>query len=273
MSNSKDATIQAAVNARAHGIEIFAIGVGSNVDIDELNAVANDPDNIHVFLLSDFSDASLGSILKPLAQKVCGKTQYAYNLNLRILEPSCEREIDYMLVLDSSTSVTETNFNVLKEFLVNLVGQYKIGRSAALFGSVRYSSIASTVIPLGSISESNSLQTSLQSISYASGSTNTADAIRVATRQFAINGRSDVPQVMIVFTDGGFDDRAAAKQAALVSQQSGVQIFVVGIGSNVRIEELRDISTSNAHVFIASGFDSHAFGLISSNIVRDTCNG
>lgn len=69
-SNDRDATLQAAANTRAHDIEIFMIGVGSNVDTDELNAVASDPDSKHVFLLGDFS---FGSLLKPLAKRICGK--------------------------------------------------------------------------------------------------------------------------------------------------------------------------------------------------------
>ena len=69
-SIDRDATLQAAANTRAHDVEIFMIGVGSNVDTDELNAVASDPDSKHVFLLGDFS---FGSLLKPLAKRICGK--------------------------------------------------------------------------------------------------------------------------------------------------------------------------------------------------------
>lgn len=72
-SNSRAATLQAAANARTHDIEIYVIGIGVNIDGDELNAIASEPDTLHVNLLSDFSQSSFRTLLKPLARNVCGE--------------------------------------------------------------------------------------------------------------------------------------------------------------------------------------------------------
>lgn len=38
------------------GVNIFSIGVGSNVNPAELNVIASDPDSTHVFRMSSFND-------------------------------------------------------------------------------------------------------------------------------------------------------------------------------------------------------------------------
>ncbi len=58
--------------ARSLGTEIFAIAVGPGPDIDQLNAIASDPDGEHVFSVGDF--AALATILDPLVLVVCPPT-------------------------------------------------------------------------------------------------------------------------------------------------------------------------------------------------------
>ena len=58
--------------ARSLGTEIFAIAVGPGPDIDQLNAIASDPDDAHVFSVGDF--AALATILDPLVLVVCPPT-------------------------------------------------------------------------------------------------------------------------------------------------------------------------------------------------------
>ena len=58
--------------ARSLGTELFAIAVGPGPDIDQLNAIANDPDGEHVFSVGDF--AALATILDPLVLVVCPPT-------------------------------------------------------------------------------------------------------------------------------------------------------------------------------------------------------
>ena len=41
---------------RGLGVNIFSIGVGHYVNPAELNAIASDPDNTHVFRMSSFND-------------------------------------------------------------------------------------------------------------------------------------------------------------------------------------------------------------------------
>ncbi len=72
--SDRQATIQAAARARSTGINILVLGIGDAIDTNELNAIATNPDDQYVSLLSDFSTNSFNNIRKPLVQVVCGKS-------------------------------------------------------------------------------------------------------------------------------------------------------------------------------------------------------
>ncbi|PVD21494.1 hypothetical protein C0Q70_19668 [Pomacea canaliculata] len=57
-SNRPDDTMAQAQAARAAGITLFSVGVGSGISRTELNAIATDPDTNHVFTVDDFSKLS-----------------------------------------------------------------------------------------------------------------------------------------------------------------------------------------------------------------------
>jgi hypothetical protein len=58
-----------AQSARNAGTEIFAIGVGGGPNLDQLNAIASDPDAGHVFSVEDFD--GLASVLNQLVANTC----------------------------------------------------------------------------------------------------------------------------------------------------------------------------------------------------------
>jgi Mg-chelatase subunit ChlD len=57
-SNDAKATKDAAQQLHVHmpDVTVFSVGVGSNVDVNELDVIASDPDCLHVYELSSFSD-------------------------------------------------------------------------------------------------------------------------------------------------------------------------------------------------------------------------
>ena len=50
---------------------IFCIGLGSDVDVDEMNLIASDPDKEHVFLLSGFDKLEPNEFVKFLDAATC----------------------------------------------------------------------------------------------------------------------------------------------------------------------------------------------------------
>lgn len=69
-SNTGANPVTAANSARTAGSELFAIGVGTQASLPELQGIANDPDSQYLFQVTDF--ASLQAALTPIVGAVCG---------------------------------------------------------------------------------------------------------------------------------------------------------------------------------------------------------
>ena len=71
-SNQPAMTIMAAMHAHSADITMFAIGVGSSVDLDELQAIASEPTCMHLFLLSGFDE--MAALTSQIEKRTCEGT-------------------------------------------------------------------------------------------------------------------------------------------------------------------------------------------------------
>uniref|UniRef100_A0AAZ3SK44 Collagen alpha-1(XXI) chain n=1 Tax=Oncorhynchus tshawytscha TaxID=74940 RepID=A0AAZ3SK44_ONCTS len=69
---SQDEVKAAAEEARRRGIIIFAIGVGSETEEEELNAIGNKPSSTYVFYVDDYK--AISKIRETIRQKLCEET-------------------------------------------------------------------------------------------------------------------------------------------------------------------------------------------------------
>jgi len=112
---------------------------------------------------------------------------------------------DIIFVVDKSSSVGTTYFNLMKSFLSRLVSRLDIDRNSTRAGLVTFSSGVDASINLNAHSSVASLQSAIWSLSYTAGSTNTAAAlayVRTAMLTSAAGDRSNVSNVVVVLTDG-----------------------------------------------------------------------
>ena len=78
-SNTPSLTIQAAQAVHSTGIVIYSFGIGSGIDINELNAIASSPSN--VFVISNFSPDQFAAKLLPLRTSACTSKHIIYSIN------------------------------------------------------------------------------------------------------------------------------------------------------------------------------------------------
>jgi len=112
---------------------------------------------------------------------------------------------DVVFVLDESASVGEYNFGLIKSFLSQLVGKLDMDSGNTRVGVVTYSAKVESVINLNAYTSVAGLQSAIFRLSYARDTTNTAAAlayVRTGMLTSAAGDRSDVPNVVIVLTDG-----------------------------------------------------------------------
>ena len=191
--------------------------------------------------------------------------------------------MDLVFVLDSSTSIRETNpdgidnWTLLLQFIINVVDRLPVGENAARVGVVRFADSAENMFYLNTFSTKTAITNEIESIVYTGGSTNTSDGLRVMrTEQFVTqNGdRANADNVAIIITDGA---STSADNMPLVEAQlawaAGIRTYSVGISNAVNVLELKGMSSlpqeENQQYWTSSDFQ--VLDGIVDTLVEQTC--
>ena len=149
--------------------------------------------------------------------------------------PECnDALVDMVFVVDASTSVTEYNFLVMKDFIKDFLFNANIDDGNVRVGIIIYSTEDYLQFHLDEYQDKLALFTAIDDIPYRYGSTNTADALNTMRTQMytAANGdRPGVPNVAIVITDGvsNINSRRTIPEAEQ-ARAEGIHIYAIGIG-------------------------------------------
>ena len=117
--------------------------------------------------------------------------------------------IDVVFVLDESGSIGWPNFDLMKSFLSQLVSRLDIDSGQTRVGLVTFASGVGTHFNLNAHSTVAAVQSAIASLGYAGGTTNTHLAlayVRTTMLISAAGDRPDVPNVVVVLTDGQSTD-------------------------------------------------------------------
>ena len=184
------------------------------------------------------------------------------------------RAFDFIILLDASGSVRSPNFEIMKDFVANMLSNFTIGPDDTRVGVIRFASSPSIVIPLGSINTYSQLATAVRSITYTAGGTNTHTALNLLTTAFSTARVSEgIPRVAAVFTDGLSNNPSATVQAAQAIHSAGIHVYSFGIGSGISNAELVAIaSNGQQNVFLVSGFSSSDFQAVLTQLQVSTCS-
>ena len=189
---------------------------------------------------------------------------FNYTTILYICDIGCTSSIDIVFVLDASGSVGSANFVTMKNFMKNVISNFNIGDDGTRIGIIRYASSASIILSLGSINNTNGLNTFIDNIVYTGGGTATHSALNLLSIAFNTS-RTDqgIPRVAIVFTDGQSNYPTLTAQAAQsVHASTGIIVYSFGIGSGVNTNELNTIASSPSNVFLISSFSADDFAAL-----------
>ena len=113
--------------------------------------------------------------------------------------------VDIIFVVDESGSIGSSDFNLLKSFLSQLVSRLNINSGSTRVGLVTYDSRVGTSFNLNDHTTVASVQSAIMALRQSGGGTNTGAAlahVRTDMLTASAGDRSDVPNVVVVFTDG-----------------------------------------------------------------------
>ena len=193
-----------------------------------------------------------------------------------IFVSACPTRIDLAIVMDQSSSITwvqEKNWEVMKNFVINLVSAFPISPTLTRVGLVKFSDDAQTAFNLAAFSTAQQIINAINGSIHEGGLTNLADALRV-TRTSIFNAPGDRPQVKnicIFITDGHatVDPDLVTNEAILAQREA--EIFAIGITNDVDTLELETIASdpNNRHTFLVDDFN--LLQGILNDVIEETC--
>ena len=116
-------------------------------------------------------------------------------------------------MLDESGSIGSVNFDLMKSFVSQLVSRMDIDSGNTRVALVTFSSGTETGFDFNDYSTVASVQSAISALNYSGGITNTGGAlayVRTSILTTAAGDRDNVPNVVVVLTDGHSADATVA---------------------------------------------------------------
>ncbi|XP_060575096.1 collagen alpha-4(VI) chain-like [Ruditapes philippinarum] len=281
--HTKD-TSDAAASLHSHGIQVFVVGIGHNVASTELHTIASDPDSGHLLTVETYKE--LPSIIEKLTTLTCDVSAHSYTpmttpkpilFQHTYGDPVSEcigKAADIVFVIDSTTTIGAAHFKSVKRFALDIVNDFDIADNATRIGVITFSTYPLLRLELGKLNAKLEVLNFINNLVYFTGKRETDRALELLRIEGLLNHRQETPDIAILITDGPSTSTFLTTRAADELKQSGVEVFVVGIGDKVNAQELGSISSDpKDHVFTVSNFDelglSSFEGVVAKTICKD----
>uniref|UniRef100_A0A8C0GER2 VWFA domain-containing protein n=1 Tax=Chelonoidis abingdonii TaxID=106734 RepID=A0A8C0GER2_CHEAB len=250
------------------GITLYAIGI-KGASLVELQEIASDPDDKHVYEVEDFTDLQdiSHNMLEVLCTAVEEVNQIAHASQGMSTSPlyktvTCNQIMvcrkatlaDIVFLVDTSTSIGRENFQKVKNFLYTLVSSLNVSSDQIRVGLAQYSNKTFRVFLLNQYSLKSDILEQIQNLPYRSGGSYTGTALDfVRTTYFTESAGSrvleNVPQIVILITDGESNDEVKIPANKLKAR--GISVYVIGI--NVQdTTKLQEIANKPLNKFLFS---------------------
>ena len=188
------------------------------------------------------------------------------------------QKFNLVFVVDGSSSIENQgkgNFQRSKDFIIEIVRSFIIGKYDTNVAVVLYSHISQVVFKLNKYYETDDLVAAIERMYYPRGGTKTGNALDTV-RKYVLNGlkkdRKDLPNVVLVLTDGQSQDDV--KNPSKKLRDEGATILSLGVGCCYDESELNEMATDpdEEHVLEVSFSDLEKVrGLVRERICTGTC--
>ncbi|XP_056126479.1 matrilin-4 isoform X5 [Rhinichthys klamathensis goyatoka] len=182
--------------------------------------------------------------------------------------------IDLVLLIDGSKSVRPQNFELVKQFVNQVVDQLDVSPKGTRVGLVQYSSRVRTEFTLSMYQTKEEIKKAVMNVEYMEKGTMTGLALKhMVENSFteadgARPAGKNIPRVGLVFTDGRSQDDI--QEWAKKAKEAGITMYAVGVGKAVE-DELREIASEpvEKHFFYSADFT--AISQIAENLKLNVC--
>ncbi|CDR07019.1 unnamed protein product, partial [Oncorhynchus mykiss] len=243
---------------RDNGIIVYSIGVvGANKQ--ELELMAEDTNK--VFFVDDFH--KLNTLQKNIAFEFCQTSK-----------PVCEKtQGDLVLLIDSSGSISTTDFTIMKKFATYLVSSFNIAEQSFRVGVAQFSSDPKKEFFLNEYYTEAEVNIQINNTMQIPYTTNIGKALHYIRTEYFQPARGSrinakVSQNLVVITDGRSDDDVVDEAEKLKAMN--IEVFAIGIGKDHKPVELGQITLNPERVFSVQDFAS--LDKIKKKVVDTICS-
>ncbi|XP_071216732.1 collagen alpha-1(VI) chain-like [Salvelinus alpinus] len=265
------------------GIKVGGLGVkdysGRQPNHEQLSAVVckSDPKPGFSFVLENFAELLDDSFLQNLTTRIC-EDKKCPNYKCPI---SFSADTDIVLMMDSSASVGQRNFDSSKTFVKRLAERFlsaeRSGRTAVRVGVGQYSRERRMEAVL--TSNLTLLTSKIEAATFQNDGTDVTKAMAFAMEQFQTSGGGNRKRKLVLFSDGrsqGITEAMLEKRVRLVSE-AGVELYVITVGNQVSEANLRslvsrgrsyDVTYAQRHLFRVPDYPSLLRGVFYQTVSR-----
>uniref|UniRef100_A0A8C7JGL4 Collagen type VI alpha 1 chain n=1 Tax=Oncorhynchus kisutch TaxID=8019 RepID=A0A8C7JGL4_ONCKI len=263
------------------GIKVGGLGVkdysGRQPNHEQLSAVVctSDPKPGFSFVLENFAELLDDSFLQNLTTRIC-EDKKCPNYKCPI---SFSGDTDIVLMMDSSASVGQRNFDSSKTFVKRLAERFlsaeRSGRAAVRVAVGQYSRERRMEAEL--TSNLTLLTRKIDAATFQNDGTDVTKAMAFAMEQFKTSGGGK--RKLVLFSDGrsqGVTEAMLEKRVRLVSE-AGVELYVITVGNQVSEANLRslvsrgrsyDVTYAQRHLFRVPDYPSLLRGVFYQTVSR-----
>jgi collagen type VII alpha len=165
---------------------------------------------------------------------------------------------DIAFVLDSSGSITDRDYILLKQFTEGIVDALDISSTTSRVALEIFA--AEPEIAAGFSFNKNSIIANVRALRHIQSGTATGAALTLARQSIFSNADAlfrgfSVPAFAIVITDGeSLEEAGVVAEQARRLREHGVRVFALGIGAEIGTAELLEIAGDSARVFEVADF-------------------
>nr|WNX29088.1 VWACP-5 [Colubraria reticulata] len=261
-----DEALEEAREVRIKGILLFAVGVESKVDVEELGQLATEKNERFVFIAKAIKFLHRHKYL--LAKHICSGTA-------PVIKPPavrCNKPADIVFLVDTSRSMSYKDFSLELKFVQDMIRQFHVSRRTTRVAVVSYSSGFKEEISLDQFQSSGSTMKAVGSITFTKGDRRDShEAIQHALDLLSHQPRDLAARVIIYITGGIATDADITLKVAERVRTKGILMFSVGVVQNANTEELGQIATRNTAQFVYSVNSLDGLSTISRSLGPRVC--
>eukprot|EP00105_Crassostrea_gigas_P026420 XP_011447373.1 PREDICTED: collagen alpha-1(XII) chain [Crassostrea gigas] len=266
----KKMTLQQAQRAKDNGVYVFAVGVGKEVNDQELLGIASGPES--VIKVNTYEELRENELQDKLIDLTC---EAGENTPLPPVTPNvqCEKKkADIIFALDQSTSIgSQKNFSIELDFVNYLIKKLAVASDETRIGAVVFSDDSERRLELRDGINRDSVVDTIHKFKWGTGNTYMDKAFADMREGFlpAKGGRPGlVPQIAVLLTDGSATDPYTAASEANKLKNNGVEIFAIGVKGADR-NALETYANRPRNVFFVD--ELIALNTISDAVLTELC--